>query len=303
MAGRVMASNKIKLVITGGSGFIGKNILENISRENVEIYFFDKCIPEKIHAQDTFYKVDLKDLVKIEELLEIIRPSHLLHLAWPVKDSNFTESLDNVEWIGISLGLLNAFLKKGGKNFIGAGTCFEYELRNESVLTELSPCIPRTLYGKCKYEFGKIAEKICVENSVRFVWGRIFYPYGLGEESRKLFSTVISSFKNNEKFTCKNPEDIIDYIHISDIAADFVEFILNDEIYGFKNVCTGEGIVIEEAIKFIMEQMQVDLGLYSKENSNFRKYIVGKNIKKRQCFYEKILEMIEVSYGNKMSSL
>ena len=47
-------------------------------------------------------------------------------------------------------------------------------------------------------------------------------------------------------------------------------------------------------IKFIMEQMQVDLGLYSKEYSNFRKYIVGKNIKQRCCFYEKILEMIEV---------
>lgn len=291
-----------KIIITGASGFIGKHVINKINRTLFEVHLFSRTIPDNMKKGDFWHRVDLGNLYEVNYIMKKIKASHIIHLAWDVKKNNFAESLVNIEWITKSINLLNAFVNNGGKHFVGAGTCFEYDLENKNILTELSPCAPQTLYGKCKYEFGKIAEKICVENSVRFVWGRIFYPYGLGEEPRKLFSTVISSFKNNEKFTCKNPEDIIDYIHISDIASDFADFILKDEIYGFKNVCTGEGIVIEEAIKFIMEQMQVDLGLYAKGNSNFRKYIVGKNIKKRQCFYEKILEMIEVSYGNKRNS-
>ena len=287
---------KNKLILTGGSGFIGGNILKKINRECVKVYILGRDTPENMNIEDVFYKVDLSNFSNVEEALSEIKATHLIHLAWAVKEKNFAESFSNIEWIINSINLLNCFIKNSGKHFIGAGTCFEYDLTIKKQLSEISQCRPKTLYGKSKYELSKIAEKICLENEVRFVWARIFYPYGIGEEPRKLFSSVIESLKKNEFFECKNPKDILDYIHVSDIADDFIEFAFDNNIVGYKNICTGEEILVGEAVKYIAGKMSKDEYVIYEDKINFEKYIIGFNSKKRKSFYEKILEMIEVDY-------
>lgn len=264
------------ILLTGGSGFIGQKVLERINRNEYNVHILSRHNSSDIYKKDKWHNIDLGNLEETYNLVKKIRATHLVHLAWDVKNQDFANSMDNISWITKSINILNAFVEAGGKNFVGAGTCFEYDFSIDNPLSEKSFCCPNTIYGKCKLETKKLASSICESNGVRFVWGRIFYPYGLGEEQRKLFSTIISTFKENKTFVCRNPEDIIDYISVDDVAKYFEQFIVDKNLTGVINVCTGKGIIIKEILEFIKKEMQSKSEIiYEKSIS---KKIIGSSI-------------------------
>lgn len=272
-----------KIFVTGGTGFIGKNIVE-VLMKHYQVFVLTRRHTENF-GNVKFLQGEISDSGLLETFMAEMKPDILMHLAWNVADGGYAQSAENNDWVLWSGCLVDCFLKHGGRTVVGAGTCFEYDATSREPLREDSPCNPMTVYGKAKLQTYHLLEEKCGEANARFVWGRIFYPYGVGEEQRKLFSSVILNLKDGRPFYCRAADHIIDYIHVKDVAGLFLKFIENDDMEGIFNVGSGKGYKIEDLIITIAKQLDKEELVHLKNADNHIS-IISDNEKIKKLHYE-----------------
>lgn len=239
------------ILITGGTGFIGRPIVEKLLVAGYQLDVLTTSTKHRSTDNIRYHYVDLANKKVVAELVAKIQAKYLLHLAWNVKAANFSSASENSSWIDYSMNLVQAFLWAGGQEIVGAGTCFEYDFSGEiEVLTEDAPIKPNTFYGECKTNLHEQLQLLSKEYQARLVWGRIFYPYGPEEEARKLISAVIDKLQNNQEFICNTPKNILDYVYIDDVANCFVDLLLS-KVEGDFNICSGQGVSVQELLLMV----------------------------------------------------
>src|SRR5262245_30191344 len=101
-----------KLLVTGAGGFIGRRCLALLEGRGYEV-----------HALASRASCDLLDAGAIDALLERVRPTHLLHLAWIAEPGVFWTSRDNLAWLEAGVHLARRFFDAGGVRAVGSGSC------------------------------------------------------------------------------------------------------------------------------------------------------------------------------------
>ena len=199
-------------------------------------------------------RANLLDPQQCEELIDFIRPTHLLHLAWYVDPGKYWDSINNYYWVVASMNLIDKFYKFGGQRSVVAGTCAEYEWAYKKYTEYKTPLLPQTIYGTCKYSLFLMLASYASSKGLSFSWGRIFSLYGPGEHPDRLFSSIIKSLIQGNKVTCNNGELIRDYLHVSDVASAFVT-LLESDTQGPINIGSGEGLKLKDLVRSIEEKI------------------------------------------------
>lgn len=113
----------MKILVTGGAGFIGSNLVDSLIKENHEVIVLDNLSTgkkENLNKNTYFYNIDLRDLSKLNSLFEKERPEIVYHLAAQInvrksiKDPFYDESVN----IAGSLNLLECCKDYGVKRII-----------------------------------------------------------------------------------------------------------------------------------------------------------------------------------------
>ena len=118
---------KKKILITGSNGFIGKN-LKNELKNRYDIY----GIGRKDLNEKNYFKINLKNKKDIDKLFLENKFDIVIHCAWYTKHSSYRNSKINFKYLEYSKYLLDTYIKNGGENFIGIGTCEEYKKKTNS---------------------------------------------------------------------------------------------------------------------------------------------------------------------------
>lgn len=71
----------MKIIITGGSGFIGTNLLDYYLKKKYEVFNLDIKSPQNKKHKKYWYKINLTNFKKFIVLVKKIQPTHLIHLA------------------------------------------------------------------------------------------------------------------------------------------------------------------------------------------------------------------------------
>lgn len=241
-----------KVLITGATGFIGRNCLPSLKKSGFEIYAISSKPQE--NGSDGGVNWTQMDLLHngIKELVDQIKPTHLLHLAWVTTPGQYWTSLDNLGWLTSSIDLLEAFATGGGKRAVMAGTCAEYDWNETEFSESKTLCRPRSLYGSSKLALHLLLESLAKQMGFSQAWGRIFYPYGPHEYTARFIPTIINGVLKKESIPCSHGNQIKDFLHVEDVANAFVS-LLESEVQGAINIGSGEGLPLRKVIEQITD--------------------------------------------------
>ena len=240
-----------KVLITGGTGFIGKNVVAELIKRGYEVHslVFPPFAPEQKGLVQ--YEMNLMDSNAVDKFLSEHHFENLIHLAWYVgKGCHIADQ--NIDWTISTLNLLTSFQKYGGKTFVGAGTISEYEYKFGYLLEDETPTSPETLYGESKNSVYKIAKTFCKQHDMNFKWPRIFNLYGPNEKPQRLMPSVINSCLKGEDVKVSDCLKFQDYLHVEDTARGIVE-VFESSLQGAVNICSGKPVQLRYIVNKIAE--------------------------------------------------
>lgn len=264
-----------KVLVTGATGLIGKEIIAPLKQANFDIYAItiDDTNPDN---ETHWIKGNLFDESFIKSTIEKIKPQYLLNMAW-CTTGNYLSSDVNYKFLNAGVNLLKYFKDNGGKRVVFAGTCFEYKFKNTPLKENDELDSNKTIYTFCKNKLHEIAKYFCEINNISFSYGRIFYVYGKKEDKTRLTGMIIDKLSNNEQVIIKSGNLYKDYIYTKDIAGAFVK-LLDTNIDGVVNICTGKAVSIKEfVLEFAKYLKKENLIVFKDEISNQPPIITGNN--------------------------
>lgn len=238
-----------KVLITGGTGFIGSQVVAELLRKGYEVHslVYPPFAPEQPNLVQ--HEMNLMDDKAVDAFLADNSFDTLIHLAW-FTGAKCHSSDVNLDWMRASIALLETFVKHGGKTFLGAGTVSEYDFSKGYLREDITPLTNPSLYGQAKaavYNTGRIFAKA---HDVAFKWARIFNLYGPNEKPTRLMPSVLHSMLAGEDVRVSDCVKIQDYSHVFDTAAAIVSFLESD-VTGAVNICSGNPI----RLRVIVEKM------------------------------------------------
>jgi len=236
-----------RVVITGASGFVGRHCVEPLLRRGYEVHMVGRRRFVEDSARVRWHRLDLLADNAIAGLLDDLRASHLLHLAWCTTPGLYWTARENLAWVRASVRLMEAFAQSGGQRIVTSGTCAEYEWKQGALAEQSTPLKPRTLYGICKLAVCDIFDAFARQAGISAAWGRLFFLYGPNEQPERLVASVCSSLLANKEARTTDGAQIRDLLYVED-AADALVALLDSPVTGSVNIASGQGISLSEVV-------------------------------------------------------
>ena len=253
-----------RVLLTGATGFVGRHCLPTLLMKSYEVHAVSSRLRPGRAPDVRWHEADLLDPVQSSKLMEKIRPTHLLHLAWYTVPGKYWTSPENVRWLQASLELLRLFVQRGGRRAVLAGTCAEYDWRYGYCSEAVTPIRPATLYGTCKHSLQLAANALAEEAGLSAAWGRVFFLYGPHEYPERLVPSVILRMIRGERVPCSHAAQIRDFLYVEDIADAFVA-LLESDARGAINIGSGRPVSLRDVIHKIADRLNghelVDFGV------------------------------------------
>ena len=166
-----------KIFITGGAGYVGSRLVEDLILNNYAVTIYDTLYYGKDHLNYLSDKIEIiKGDIRDIDLLSNSLNNHdiFIHLACISNDASFilNEKLSKTVNLDAFEPMVIAAKKKGIKRFIYASTSSVYGVSKEKNVRENHPLVPLTLYNKFKGE----CEPLLFKHTDKDFVGVVFRP-------------------------------------------------------------------------------------------------------------------------------
>ena len=302
----------MKILVTGGAGFIGSNVVDALVKDGHEVTVLDNLSTgkeENINPEVKFYNIDLLDMESLELVFREFKPDVVNHHAAQIDVRKSVEdpSFDAETNIIGSINLFECSINYGVRRIIFSSTGGALYGESENLpATEDTPIEPLSPYGVAKY---------CVENylnyfkrlySIERVILRYANVYGprqdpLGEAGVvAIFTGKI--LKGEKPVIYGDGTQTRDYIYVEDIVKANVLALEGKE--GIYNIGTGKETSVNELVEIFSKvlgreikseyapprkgeasRISLDADMAKKELSFVPKYSLEEGIKKTIEWY------------------
>ncbi|CAK8724855.1 CDP-4-dehydro-6-deoxy-D-gulose 4-reductase [Candidatus Electrothrix laxa] len=243
--------------MTGAGGFLGQYVLAQLVQRRIDVVVLGRTRPSGFNGD--FLPVDLLQLEDISKIIKRASATHMMHMAWYTEHGKYWTSFLNFRWLESTARLVEQFCVAGGEKVVVTGTCAEYDWSIGYCREDGSPLNPATVYGKVKDATRRLVAAICSTYQVPCAWGRIFIPYGSGEDSRRLIPSLIEVFQQKREPFGVNGTAYRDFLHADDVATGLLELLFSDAD-GCYNVSSGQPVQIADLVRLIAQAFNGNVG-------------------------------------------
>jgi nucleoside-diphosphate-sugar epimerase len=252
----------MKFVVTGSSGFVGRNLVRALIDQNKEVVALTtaKYIPVDYLKGATVIRV--RSLCETNP--DILRGSVICHCAW----ENVHNILDTSHLMHTSeqLNFLNLVAKSSAKKLVMTGTCYEFGTTTGAVsISDVSA--PNTPYSQAKDFIHKAGLSIIAnDTNIEFVWARLFYIYGVGQNHKAFYTQLMKAIQSEKKtFNMSLGEQLFDWLPIETVSLNLSK-ILTTVSPKIVHVCSGEPVSLRRLAEMLIAKKQssleINLGFY-----------------------------------------
>lgn len=230
----------MKVLVTGGAGYIGSHVVELLLKRGYEVVVFDNLVAghrAAVHPAATFIEGDLLDQAQVNAVVNSGGFGGVFHFASHIQVGEsmtkpFKHLRDNVAAI---VNLLEAVTSKGIGRFILSSTANLYDQPQRIPINEDEPMIPGSVYGETKAYAERALYWMERIYGLRYCALRYFnaagaHPDGhIGEDHRPethlipiVLQVALGQRENITIFGDDYPTEdgtaVRDYVHVMDLA-------------------------------------------------------------------------------------
>jgi len=227
----------MKIMITGGFGFVGSHLTEKLLTEKHQLIILTKTYSKKSNLSSVIHKIniekiDVTNLVKLGECIKKYKPNVIIHLAGQTSHSkSFEDPINDVASNTVStLAILETIRKLNLKcRFILGSTFIVVGKPKKLPVNELTPCNPTTIYGVNRLSseyYCKIYHDVYGLDTIVF---RITNAYGPREQNvpnKNAINYLIYKAYNGEEITLFNKgKTSRDLIYVADVVSAIIRIM------------------------------------------------------------------------------
>ena len=228
-----------RIIIAGGTGFIGSHLVKKLLDSNNEVFILDANI-NYFYPLDDFsvknlewrnknlikgskiFKFNLNDINELRRTIDEINPTHIVNLAaLPLAKNAISDTDDAFNSIIINAKNFMEILRdrKSNTKFIHISSSMIYgDFEKEPNFEEASKN-PKEIYGSFKYASEVIVQGYAKIFDINLNIIRPTAVYGPTDNNRRVIQTFIEKAIKNETIYANNPENnFLDFTYIDDIA-------------------------------------------------------------------------------------
>ena len=234
-----MSKSNNNILVTGGAGYIGSHIVEQLVKNNETVVILDNLVTgykKLINNKAEFIKADIKDKSKVIKVIKDYNITSIIHLAAYLNVSEAEKNKKKYYQNNIigTKNILEACKNSKVKNIIFSSSCSVYGNVKGSVSENIRPN-PQGYYGYTKFKGEELVKKLSLKLKINYGILRYFNVAGaspsgkIGEIERShghlIKNLAIQSFKKKPKikifgndYKTKDGTCVRDYVHIYDLA-------------------------------------------------------------------------------------
>jgi nucleoside-diphosphate-sugar epimerase len=248
---------KKRVLVTGATGFVGRQVLGYLAMQDVYLTVIVRDSKKSLFTnnpavQNVITTVDLfaETAEWWANILQGI--DTVIHIAWYAEPGLYLNSSNNLDCLQGTLSMAKGAAQAGVRRFVGVGTCFEYDLSYGMLSTD-TPLKPLTPYAGAKASAYMALSQLFPAHGVEFVWCRLFYLHGMGEDSRRLVPYLREKLAAGESAELTSGNQIRDFIDVSEAGRLIGEVALG-VVQGPVNICSGIPITVKQLAENIADE-------------------------------------------------
>ena len=264
----------MKVLVTGGAGYIGSITVEQLIKAGEEVVVFDNLYQghrAAVHPDAIFVQGDLADKAAIDAVMHEHQPDGIMHFAsytlvGESVEKPFMYLRDNVV---NGLNLLESAVEHGVRRFILSSTANLFDDPEQMPIAETERIVPGSPYGESKYLIERNLEWMDKLYGLKYACLRYFNACGATEERGEdhdpethLIPLVLEvALGKRDKITIygddyDTPDGtcVRDYIHVVDLAQAHI-LAMRDLHNGSRkyNLGNGRGFSVKQVIETARE--------------------------------------------------
>lgn len=246
-----------KYLVTGGSGFIGSNLVKRLVDDGKKVYLVLEANADLWRLKDIIdkvkiYYISLIEFDKITSLVKSIKPDVIFHLAayGGLPYQKTPKKIFDVNFYG-TVNLLNSCKQVGFDCFINTGSSSEYGMK-DCAMSEDDVLEPVSDYGVSKAAATQFCLKEALFNKLPVYTVRPFSVYGDFEMSGRLIPSICINVLQNKPVNLSSPGFVRDFIYVEGVV-DFYMLLHEKRPQDFFifNVGTGVQATIADVMNII----------------------------------------------------
>ena len=277
------------ILITGGAGYIGSHVVNLLIDKGYKVTVIDNLVTGNsnlINKNADFYKTDIADEVKVNDILQNKEFDMVMHFAGLIRvDESVKEPEKYNEYNYLKAKVFfNNCIKNNLKKIIFSSTASVYGNPRNLKVSESDELNPLNPYAETKLNFENYLINQSKNNNIQYVILRYFNVAGADEKLRsgliskysthliKIASEVAVGKKseliiNGNDYDTPDGTPVRDYIHVSDLADIHLicaEYLFKNSQSDIFNCGYGKGFSVKEVIetynKFLEKKIKFKIG-------------------------------------------